>query len=122
MHSCAPRPDCFRPAEVYVKDDTSESADRALVVGLLAPEVGLEPTTLRLTAECSAIELLRNVHEVPAGFVSSTRRFSYNKAAVAGQRAASKRSRDMPSEETETTRSIALNAALHQLYALDWTA
>ena len=27
---------------------------------LLAPEVGLEPTTLRLTAECSAIELLRN--------------------------------------------------------------
>jgi hypothetical protein len=25
----------------------------------LAPEVGLEPTTLRLTAECSAIELLR---------------------------------------------------------------
>jgi hypothetical protein len=26
----------------------------------LAPEVGLEPTTLRLTAECSAIELLRN--------------------------------------------------------------
>ena len=27
---------------------------------LLAPQVGLEPTTLRLTAECSAIELLRN--------------------------------------------------------------
>src|SRR5262250_2235696 len=26
----------------------------------LAPEVGLEPTTLRLTAGCSAIELLRN--------------------------------------------------------------
>ena len=25
----------------------------------LAPQVGLEPTTLRLTAECSAIELLR---------------------------------------------------------------
>jgi hypothetical protein len=25
-----------------------------------APEVGLEPTTLRLTAGCSAIELLRN--------------------------------------------------------------
>src|SRR5438270_11231694 len=29
----------------------------------LAPEVGLEPTTLRLTAECSAIELLRSVLE-----------------------------------------------------------
>ena len=28
---------------------------------LMAPEVGLEPTTLRLTAECSAIELLRNM-------------------------------------------------------------
>ena len=26
----------------------------------MAPQVGLEPTTLRLTAECSAIELLRN--------------------------------------------------------------
>ena len=26
-----------------------------------APQVGLEPTTLRLTAECSAIELLRNM-------------------------------------------------------------
>ena len=26
----------------------------------LAPQVGLEPTTLRLTAECSTIELLRN--------------------------------------------------------------
>src|SRR5204862_1635986 len=26
----------------------------------LAPQVGLEPTTLRLTAGCSAIELLRN--------------------------------------------------------------
>ena len=27
---------------------------------VLAPQVGLEPTTTRLTAECSAIELLRN--------------------------------------------------------------
>ena len=27
----------------------------------LAPQVGLEPTTTRLTAECSAIELLRNI-------------------------------------------------------------
>ena len=26
-----------------------------------APQVGLEPRTLRLTAECSAIELLRNI-------------------------------------------------------------
>src|SRR5215207_11256862 len=28
---------------------------------MLTPQVGLEPTTLRLTAECSAIELLRIV-------------------------------------------------------------
>ena len=27
----------------------------------VAPQVGLEPTTTRLTAECSAIELLRNI-------------------------------------------------------------
>ena len=27
----------------------------------MAPQVGLEPTTLRLTAECSAIELLRKM-------------------------------------------------------------
>jgi hypothetical protein len=29
----------------------------------LAPQVGLEPTTLRLTAGCSAIELLRSKHK-----------------------------------------------------------
>ena len=28
---------------------------------MAAPQVGLEPTTTRLTAECSAIELLRNM-------------------------------------------------------------
>jgi hypothetical protein len=37
---------------------------------VMAPQVGLEPTTLRLTAECSAIELLRNTvthgHNLPA--------------------------------------------------------
>jgi hypothetical protein len=30
------------------------------MIDLLAPQVGLEPTTLRLTAECSTIELLRS--------------------------------------------------------------
>ena len=34
---------------------------RLTTVSLSAPQVGLEPTTLRLTAECSAIELLRNM-------------------------------------------------------------
>ncbi len=38
----------------------SRKRRRLLVVDFLAPQVGLEPTTLRLTAECSAIELLRN--------------------------------------------------------------
>ena len=33
--------------------------------GFVAPQVGLEPTTLRLTAECSAIELLRHVRIFP---------------------------------------------------------
>jgi hypothetical protein len=33
----------------------------------MAPQVGLEPTTLRLTAECSAIELLRNKRQISDG-------------------------------------------------------
>ena len=41
------------------------TVDRQAMVRILlerlAPQVGLEPTTLRLTAECSAIELLRNI-------------------------------------------------------------
>ena len=39
----------------------------------LAPQVGLEPTTTRLTAECSAIELLRNIGhgKVPSYFPAS---------------------------------------------------
>ena len=41
-------------------------------IGFLAPQVGLEPTTLRLTAECSAIELLRSVC-APSGAVASLR-------------------------------------------------
>ena len=53
----------------------------------MAPEVGLEPTTLRLTAECSAIELLRialqpqpySVGNTPAALVC------YSKCAIDGQ-------------------------------------
>src|SRR5438270_7143600 len=48
----------------------------------MAPQVGLEPTTLRLTAECSAIELLRNF--VCAIQLSS----SYNTRRKRNQRAA----------------------------------
>ena len=32
-----------------------------MILSSFTPQVGLEPTTLRLTAECSAIELLRHV-------------------------------------------------------------
>ncbi len=32
-------------------------------LNFMAPQVGLEPTTLRLTAECSAIELLAEYWE-----------------------------------------------------------
>jgi hypothetical protein len=42
------------------QSEVSESADFGQK---LAPQVGLEPTTLRLTAGCSAIELLRSVME-----------------------------------------------------------
>ena len=41
-------------------DRTPASKTSRVVYKELAPQVGLEPTTLRLTAECSAIELLRN--------------------------------------------------------------
>src|SRR5579863_8574216 len=53
----------------------------------MAPQVGLDPTTLRLTAGCSAIELLRSVvvralarplgnrlyHSISSQFVKTTR-------------------------------------------------
>ena len=48
------------------------------MIDFMAPEVGLEPTTLRLTAECSAIELLRSVLERRGNRVRS---ISYNKKA-----------------------------------------
>src|SRR5215207_11269348 len=42
----------------------------------LAPQVGLEPTTLRLTAECSAIELLRNKRpHIAPNHVQGAKRF-----------------------------------------------
>ncbi len=53
----------------HKRESPSASPRRGLASGnpvrrglrlVLAPEVGLEPTTLRLTAGCSAIELLRN--------------------------------------------------------------
>ena len=46
-----------RKEKIRTHSDLKMSSDDMF----LAPQVGLEPTTLRLTAECSAIELLRNV-------------------------------------------------------------
>jgi hypothetical protein len=51
----------------------------------MAPEVGLEPTTLRLTAECSAIELLRIAYgTTPA--TGRLRLYLYSKCVRVGQR------------------------------------
>ena len=46
-----------RQEKIRTHSDLEMSSDELF----LAPQVGLEPTTLRLTAECSAIELLRNM-------------------------------------------------------------
>ena len=46
-----------RKEKIRTHSDLEMSSDELF----LAPQVGLEPTTLRLTAECSAIELLRNI-------------------------------------------------------------
>ena len=42
----------------------------------MAPQVGLEPTTVRLTAECSTTELLRNIMVGLNGLEPSTSRLS----------------------------------------------
>ena len=54
--------DRMRPAAARKKRKIRTSVRlRTLDSDDVAPQVGLEPTTLRLTAECSAIELLRNI-------------------------------------------------------------
>src|SRR5437899_12718997 len=42
-------------------ESTNQEGDPQITRKEMAPQVGLEPTTLRLTAGCSAIELLRSV-------------------------------------------------------------
>ena len=42
----------------------------------MAPQVGFEPTTARLTAECSTTELLRNIDMGLNGLEPSTSRLS----------------------------------------------
>ena len=49
----------------------------------VAPQVGLEPTTLRLTAECSAIELLRNIWNAAATYSPGPSPAKYHRRAEA---------------------------------------
>ena len=51
----------LRTRTIHGQSGPKERAPHFYVVEKLAPQVGLEPTTLRLTAGCSAIELLRSV-------------------------------------------------------------
>ncbi len=44
-----------------VQSDRLSAGGARKLLKRMAPQVGFEPTTLRLTAGCSAIELLRNV-------------------------------------------------------------
>ena len=64
----------------------------------LAPQVGLEPTTLRLTAECSAIELLRNKrpHIATKSTTCRARKAFYNKWVPERQGAPIDRSEHYP--------------------------
>ena len=53
---------CFIVSDTAVPDHRRGKAKKEHPEGCsCAPQVGLEPTTTRLTAECSAIELLRNI-------------------------------------------------------------
>ena len=60
------------------KEKATLSSDLNLLI-LLTPQVGLEPTTLRLTAGCSAIELLRIVFHRRESFDCSTRGIFYSR-------------------------------------------
>ncbi len=46
---------------VTLKQTAKNPMNGGIIHGIHAPQVGLEPTTTRLTAGCSAIELLRNI-------------------------------------------------------------
>ena len=51
----------FSPAKKRWPEKPKGSCKLPCLSNLLAPQVGFEPTTPRLTAECSTIELLRNI-------------------------------------------------------------
>src|SRR5262245_56556567 len=53
-------------AKISVTQVEAATLMTASMFEVLAPEVGFEPTTLRLTAGCSTVELLRNKFVAPA--------------------------------------------------------
>ena len=59
---------CDRRCENRCEEkENGHQFDARNYLNLLAPQVRLELTTLRLTAECSAIELLRNMARLRGG-------------------------------------------------------
>src|SRR5262245_50693522 len=74
------------PAQTFetlaVAGTTAENAarlvfwDRLVRLGELAPQVGFEPTTLRLTAGCSTLELLRNGRAATTNYTEPSGRVS----------------------------------------------
>ena len=53
---------CFTTVPLFARDGYKSITKNPLISQrILAPQIGLEPITLRLTAECSAIELLRQI-------------------------------------------------------------
>ena len=58
MHFFEQKTTFSKKVSIFVKRKCTATLYQNCCAGL-APQVGLEPTTLRLTAECSAIELLR---------------------------------------------------------------
>lgn len=70
-----------RPSVPYHRARTTQTSLRACgsarqnteIVGKMAPRVGLEPTTNRLTADCSTVELPRNTEAATKGLKDPSR-------------------------------------------------
>src|SRR5579871_1699138 len=75
----------------------------------LAPQVGFEPTTLRLTAECSTIELLRS--KVGTPYLNRARGRVSNRTARAGGRFCSRARSQFPAVAQEQFHAAHLLAA-----------
>src|SRR4051812_27014068 len=74
----------------------------------MAPQAGFEPATLRLTAGCSAVELLRNVGGTVRTLARSPHRRRTGPDMVLKTRADRQRMTDVP------LRDVRLNGDLHR--------